>query len=188
MKRLAITGGVYKNYRLTCPPGEIRPATNIMREAVFQILDNKFHLSKNDSNQFHFLDLFSGSGLMAIEAVSKGFAFATGVEKDRLKWQVILKNFSIAPNKFKLIKDSAEKFLLLNTKPFDVINVDPPFNYAYKHDLMNKIIVSRTCTTKSVIIIHIPQKEHLATSYNSFIQIDSRNYGGSAIHIYQYQE
>lgn len=198
MKQLIISGGIYKNHKIACPPGEIRPPMNIMREAIFQILDNRFHFMQASDNiacnntprenGLSFLDLFSGSGLMAIEAISRGFSYATSVEMDKQKWKVIYNNISVGDKKIYLAKESAEKFLLRNNKVFDIIFVDPPFRYKYKNDVIKKVIRSRACAQTTVMIIHMPKKESVIDLYDSFVKVSSRNYGGSGIHIFTHAQ
>ena len=60
---MRITGGVLKGRSIKCPDGIIRPAMDKMKESVFSILQDITDLS--------FLDLFSGSGSIAIEASSR---------------------------------------------------------------------------------------------------------------------
>ena len=182
MKKLVISGGIYKNKKITCPPGEIRPVMSLVREAMFQILEHHFMVSLEHCA---FLDLFSGSGLMSIEAVSRGAQCAVSVEIDRKKWPVIQNNFSIQKEKFTLVREPAERFLLKNSQKFNVIYVDPPFNYRYKNDLMKKIINSKAIDEHTIISIHMPRKEPLASTCGSFIRVKERNYGGSALYFYR---
>ena len=81
---MRITGGLYRGRTILCPPGEIRPAMDRMRESLFSIL--------GDISQAPFLDLFSGSGLVGIEAASRGAQPVHLVELDAGKKATILKN------------------------------------------------------------------------------------------------
>ena len=73
---MRITGGELKGRIIKCPDGIIRPAMDRMRESVFAVL--------GPLNGASFLDLFSGSGTIAIEAVSRGASSVELVEKDRI--------------------------------------------------------------------------------------------------------
>ncbi len=61
---MRITGGFYKGRTVVCPPGVIRPAMDRMRESLFAIL--------GDLTGTSFLDLYAGSGVVGIEAASRG--------------------------------------------------------------------------------------------------------------------
>ena len=69
---MRITGGKLKGRIIKCPDGVIRPAMDRMRESVFSII--------GDLTDKSWLDLFSGSGTIAIEAVSrKCFGYRKGL-------------------------------------------------------------------------------------------------------------
>ena len=74
---MRITGGKLKGRNIKCPDGVIRPAMDRMRESVFAIL--------GDLSGKSWLDLFSGSGTIAIEAVSRGATHVELCEKDKIK-------------------------------------------------------------------------------------------------------
>ena len=76
---MRITGGELRGRSIKCPDGVIRPAMDRMRESLFAIL--------GDLSGKSFLDLFSGSGTIAIEAVSRGASHVELVEKDKIKIQ-----------------------------------------------------------------------------------------------------
>ena len=84
---MRITGGRYSGRRITCPPGVIRPAMDRMRESVFAILGPLDGVS--------FLDLFSGSGVVGIEAASRGASRVVLVERDRKKRSAMEENARI---------------------------------------------------------------------------------------------
>ena len=84
---MRITGGQLKGRIIKCPDGVIRPAMDKMRESVFAIL--------GDLDGKSWLDLFSGSGTIAIEAVSRGASNVELCEKDRLKIKTVLENVSL---------------------------------------------------------------------------------------------
>ena len=84
---MRITGGELRGRIIKCPDGVIRPAMDRMRESVFAIL--------GDLSGKSFLDLFSGSGTIAIEAVSRGASHVELVEKDTIKIGTVLKNVAV---------------------------------------------------------------------------------------------
>ena len=85
--RMRITGGVLRGRKIDCPVGIIRPAMDKMKESVFSIL--------GDIEEHSFLDLFSGSGSIALEASSRGANPVVLVEKDKIKFNTIKKNIQI---------------------------------------------------------------------------------------------
>ena len=102
---MRITGGKYCRRNVVCPPGVIRPAMDRMRESLFSILGDLSGLS--------FLDLFSGSGCVAIEAASRGAEPIHLVEMDRGKRETIEKNLSfVEEEKVELAKKIASREML----------------------------------------------------------------------------
>ena len=84
---MRITGGKLKGRIIKCPDGVIRPAMDRMRESVFAII--------GDLTGKSWLDLFSGSGTIAIEAASRGSSDIELCEKDRIKVNTVLENVSV---------------------------------------------------------------------------------------------
>ena len=85
---MRITGGTLKGRTIPVPPGVIRPAMDRMRESVFAVL--------GDLSGSSFLDLFSGSGIIILEAASRGAVYLEAVEADRIKWKTLISNVSLS--------------------------------------------------------------------------------------------
>ena len=117
---MRITGGKLKGRVTETPYGKmaIRPAMDKMRESVFNIIG--FSLEGKS-----FLDLFSGSGTIALEAVSHGASAVTLCEMDKSKAKTILKNVKMAEEVGVRINCrfmSVELFLKRCKEKFDHIN------------------------------------------------------------------
>lgn len=175
-------------HSILCSGKNLRPVMAKTRNSVFQIIFNYFQKQDWRNEPLAFLDLFSGSGLMAVEAVSRGFARAVAVEKDPGKWKTIKENFAIESNAFTLIRSPAERFLLRNRSAFDAIYIDPPFIYRYKNDLLRRISKSSVVHSQSLIIIHAPTQETLLFNTEELQNIDKRKYGGSTVGFYILQQ
>src|ERR1043165_1090466 len=76
MASLRITAGTLRGRRVAVPPTDIRPTSERARQAYFNIVAERIAGA-------HFLDLFAGSGVFSLEAVSRGAASATAVERDK---------------------------------------------------------------------------------------------------------
>jgi 16S rRNA (guanine(966)-N(2))-methyltransferase RsmD len=144
-----------------------------MRESLFAILGPLDGLS--------FLDLFSGSGLVGLEAWSRGARPVVLVEKDRGKRRTIIGNLSDLSPAPRLQIEPVERFVARNRTAFDVVYLDPPFDYAYKRDLLERLARSRSITETTRIVIHAPRGEALGNGGGSLTQTDQREYGGSVV-------
>lgn len=168
---MRISGGVLCGRRVAVPSGTIRPAMDCMRESVFACL--------GDLTGRSFLDLFSGSGIVALEASSRGANPVEAVEKDKVKRPTMLSNVSIAPVRIACRFMPVELYLQRAKNAFDVIFCDPPFPYQYKQDLIQKIAGSALTKNGSLLLLHRPRGEIVAGA--GFTLKESREYGRSVV-------
>ena len=175
---MRVTGGTLKGRILKCPEGIIRPAMDKMKESVFQII--------GDLSEKSFLDMFSGSGSIGIEAASRGAQTVYCVEKDKIKIPVILENVSIAPVKIQCKFMAAELFLKRNKLQFDYIFLDPPFPYNFHKDLVAMCCDTGTLKEDGTLMIHRPQEKNLPDTISGFHRIDQRSFGRSIVDFYHF--
>lgn len=121
---MRITGGALKNHPLIAPKGtKTRPTSDKLRQSLFNICQHYVEGA-------HFLDLFAGSGAVGIEALSRGAASATFIEKERLAANALrknLQNLNLSSPSTLLIGDVLTLLKKLKGKTFDLIYVDPPY-------------------------------------------------------------
>lgn len=178
---MRITGGVLKGRNIKCPDGIIRPAMDRMRESIFAIL--------GDLSGKSWLDLFSGSGTIAIEAVSRGAKNVHLCEKDRIKIKTVLDNVSITEKELDVKINchfmSVELFLMRCKDQFDYIFLDPPFPYKYRKDLIKSVGKNNLLTENGTLLIHYPEEDALPDKIGNLILTDKRIYGRSIVNFYQ---
>lgn len=177
---MRITGGKLKGRVIKCPDGIIRPAMDRMRESIFAIL--------GDLEGKSWLDLFSGSGTIAIEAVSRGSKEVQLCEKDRIKIKQVLENVSVTEKELGVKIGchfmAVELFLKRCKDTFDYIFLDPPFPYKYRLDLL-KIIEKRSLVKDDgLVMIHFPEEDMLPEKIGTLSLTDKRVYGRSIVHFY----
>ncbi len=175
---MRITGGRYRGRRIACPPGEIRPAMDRMRESLFAILGNLEGLS--------FLDLFSGSGVVGIEAASRGAEPVHLVEMDRGKRAVIQKNIAIVESDIRLYLQRAQRFIAGVQRPYDIVYADPPFPMKDKQSLCRTAGERGAVAPRGLFIIHHPAEEVWEDQVGPFTCIDVRRYGRSVLRFFRY--
>lgn len=131
---LRIVAGKYKGRVLVSPSMVTRPTTSMVRQALFNIWSDCI-------GGADFLDLFSGSGAVGLEAMSRGAKEVFLVESNKKALQVIVKNIaSLGIEKsVKLVKDDVLKFLHFNQKKFNLIFVDPPYDWIPGHGSRGKL-------------------------------------------------
>lgn len=124
---MRIIAGTHKGRTLKTPKWEgLRPTSDKLRETLFNIL-------RNQVDGARVLDVFSGTGAMALEALSRGAASATCVESDRRAAGLIAENVALCreSDRCVIIRDVASRALQQPVPggPFDIIVLDPPYDY-----------------------------------------------------------
>ena len=123
---MRIVAGQYKGAPLRAPRGlDTRPTSDKVREAVFSILVSVDGL--------RVLDLFAGSGAMALEALSRGAARATLVDTSAAAIDVISRNLTSLGVAAEVRRMPAAAFLeraSSDGRQYDLVFVDPPYRQA----------------------------------------------------------
>lgn len=180
---MRITGGIYRGRRIDCPPGVIRPAMDCMRESLFSIL--------GDLSGESFLDLFSGSGCVGIEAASRGAATVHLVEKDKLKLATIKANISFVKDcDIKVFLTDVMRFLSMVKMDYNIVYADPPFPMDGKVQLANLVQSSQAVRKGGLFIIHYPEEEkgQWPQRIGDLALIDERSYGRSHLKFFRRDE
>jgi 16S rRNA (guanine(966)-N(2))-methyltransferase RsmD len=143
-----------------------------MRESVFATL--------GDLSGCSFLDMFSGSGIIALEAASRGADPIAAVEMDPLKRKVLLQNVSLSPVRIHCHFMAVELYVKRARTGFDVIFCDPPFSYRFKWDLVRAIADSPLLAEGSRLLMHRPREEALEPA-KALVWEASKEYGRSVV-------
>ena len=170
---MRITGGTLRGRQVKVPAGIIRPAMDRMRESIFAVM--------GDLTGFSFLDLFSGSGIMALEAASRGASCIEAVEMDPLKRQTIISNVKISPVRIFCRFMPAELYVKRAKRHFDYIFCDPPFPYRYKWELVKAIADSRLMKEGSRLLLHCPREDLRDNPCTNLHMEDTREFGRSIV-------
>ena len=124
---IRIVGGKFKGQKLQVPHGDkVRPTSNKIREAVFNILN---HLI--DFDDYLVLDLFAGSGALGLEAISRGCSESFLIEANAKHFHILKENASFLQNNatIKTIRHKAERWLpsFSDNSKNCLIFLDPPY-------------------------------------------------------------
>ena len=181
---MRIIAGKAKGHRLKVPKGTTRPATDLVRGAIFSILESI------TSDWAQVLDLFSGSGALGIEALSRGAGWVDFVEHEPRCCDIIKQN--LEKTKFTaqahIYCCSVRKALSFLDKEYSIIVVDPPYSNASIGSLVTQLATSKLVKASSIIVVthspHLP----LNSTYATLNLIKERRHGDSCIVIYQQKE
>lgn len=168
---MRIVGGKYKG-RIFKPNKKFkaRPTTDLAKEGLFNILENRYDFS--DKNV---LDLFSGTGSIGYEFISRGCMNITFVEKNYHHFSFIKEIIALLGIKnARLFKTDVFIFLKKSNEKFDIIFADPPFELKNLAELPDSVLNAGILTENGVFILEHP-KEYSFTNHPNFKEI--RNYG-----------
>jgi 16S rRNA (guanine966-N2)-methyltransferase len=129
-----VVAGELRGRRIEAPPGnDTRPTTDKVREAVFNALG-----SLDLVRDARVADLFAGSGALGIEALSRGAAHCTFVERDRSALRVLRDNLDHlgVADRARVVAGDA---IATAGGDFDLVLADPPYQFDGWSDLLSKI-------------------------------------------------
>ncbi|HEX9161317.1 MAG TPA: 16S rRNA (guanine(966)-N(2))-methyltransferase RsmD [Thermoanaerobaculia bacterium] len=132
MSSLRITAGTLRGRRVTVPPAAVRPTSERARQAYFNIVGGRIEGAR-------FLDLFAGSGIFSFEALSRGAASATAVERDTRNVALIAKEAAAFGVQVKTVTADTLQFVRRAAEPFDLVYADPPYAYEDYGELVEVI-------------------------------------------------
>ena len=145
---MRIIAGAHKGRTLKAPKWDgLRPTSDKLRGTLFNILQTRIEGSR-------VLDVFAGTGAIALEALSRGAVAATCIESDRRAAALIAENATLCreSERCAIIRDVAARALVkaIAGGPFDIIVLDPPYDYA---DLESTVASAATQRAEGGIVI-----------------------------------
>lgn len=180
---MRVITGIAKGKRLKTLDGQdVRPTTERVKEAVFSIIQFEIEGRK-------FLDLFSGSGQMGIEALSRGAKNAVFVDCRREAVNVIksnLENTGLSHNALVINSDSLAYISRQQSEKFDLAFLDPP----YGTGLLQKALPLTALQIKKTgtIICERPINEEIPEKIHGFALDRNYRYGKIMISTYRYED
>lgn len=153
---MRVIAGIARSLQLKTPEGmDTRPTTDRIKETLFNMI-------QNDVPGGVFIDLFSGSGGIGIEALSRGAKKAYFVENDRHAIECIeanLKHTKLTENAMVLKQDAMTALQYSIHEPADVVFADPPYQKGYHRMLLTAAAGSRAVTEDTLLIIEETKDE-----------------------------
>jgi 16S rRNA (guanine966-N2)-methyltransferase len=139
LEAMRVVGGRTRGRRLKSPPGrDVRPTADRVREAVFDVL-----ASMGAIEGAAVVDLFAGSGALAIEALSRGAARATLVERDPSALEAIrsnLENTGFTSSAQVVASDVHTWLRRRGSVAADVVFCDPPYGFEEWQDVVGRLV------------------------------------------------
>ncbi|GMI68445.1 hypothetical protein like AT3G28460 [Hibiscus trionum] len=192
-KLLQVLGGKAKRMKLLSPKGmDVRPMMEVVKGAAFDILQAADG-SPASLRPGRWLDLYSGTGSVGIEAISRGCSEVHFVEMDpwvisnvlrpNLEWTGFLDVSVIHPVRVETFLEQADQFAGSNG-PFDYISVTPPYTQVDYGTLMAQISKSAIVGEDTFIVVEYPLRTDMLDSCGCLVKIKDRRFGRTHLAIY----
>lgn len=171
---MRVISGKFKGRQLVdFQAAHIRPTTDRVKETLFNKLMGYVEGAR-------VLDLFSGTGNLAIECISRGAAWVDLVESHKQSLAIIRENLQ----KLKISEgckvhalDVFRYIAGYDGEKYDIVIADPPFTQSLAHELGEKIGASRLLAPGSIVVIESSSKERLDENYPGLNRLDQRAFG-----------
>jgi 16S rRNA (guanine966-N2)-methyltransferase len=173
-------GGEFRGRSLAVPPGA-RPTEGRVREALFSIWQDRLEGAR-------VLDLFAGSGVVALEALSRGALSALAVDEDLRSIKTLEANAGRLGERLVEIRrltlpGGLARLVEQGAGPFDLVYIDPPYNYNLYAETL-QALVPLLAEDADVAVEHSARRD-LPMEAGPLTRVDVRRYGESAISFYR---
>ena len=177
---MKVISGNLKGRKLTVPRGhKVRPTGARVKEALFSILAEGVIGAD-------VLDLFSGTGNIGVEALSRGANSSLFIENDPKTLLILEKNLRELSliNRSKVIKLDVPRGLKLLHKggaKFDIIFIDPPYIYPKIWDIFSAVSKYDILKEGGIVVWEHDSKKIPKLQYGTLKMIETKKYGDTAI-------
>jgi 16S rRNA (guanine966-N2)-methyltransferase len=183
---LRIISGIYKNMSIpTIKKANYRPSTGRIREALFSIISSGKIVDQDYMIHSEVLDLFSGSGSLGFEALSRGAKSACFVDFSRNNLDCAY-NFATKLNR----QDDTEFIctdasnLYESRKKYNLIFLDPPYGRDMVIKSLKSLLLGNWCAENALIAIESSKTEKFDfTEFSDLEVVIDRIYGNSKLQI-----
>lgn len=182
---MRVIAGEYRGRKLRSLEGEnTRPTTDKIKEAIFNMIGPYFPGGT-------VLDLFSGSGALAIEAVSRGITEAVCIDRSYLAIQIIEQNIALTKEteKFTVRKMSAQQAIRQlaaeGHAPFDLIFLDPPYKQQQIVKIIGELQEAGLIAPKGKVVCETNKQTDFPEAVSGLQQVKNQTYGITRITVFQ---
>lgn len=174
---MRIISGKYKGRHLYSSKNQsIRPTTDRIKEYIFNIL-------QDFPRESRILDLFSGTGSLGIEALSRGATQVTFVDIAHSSVKVLKKNLVRVKveEHYEIVQKNALTFLRQNKIPYDLIFADPPFKWNHYIELLPLAFLPENLTDYGIMVLESEKMHDIEWETNIYEVIRQKKYDRSLI-------
>lgn len=178
---MRVISGKYRGKKLISPINDnVRPTTDKVKECVFNML-------QFDIVGSNFLDLFSGSGAIGIEAISRGAEFVTMVDNSKDSLKVIKHNLSNIEGNFEILEKDYESAIKFTNKKYDIVYLDPPYVFNNIDKMLDLLHTNNVLNLNAIIIYESLYESNKKANNENYILQKSKKYGTICVDTYLYK-
>lgn len=160
---MRIISGKFRGKRLQAPKNlPARPTTDFAKEALFNILGNRL-----DFHDLRVLDLFSGTGNLSFELVSRGAPFVLAIDNNFGCTRFIANTAKkLEADEIKVYKSDVFKYLKNSRDQFDLIIADPPYDLDNKTEIIDLIFEKELLSEDGIFVLEHPDQDSFSNHTN----------------------
>lgn len=155
---------------------DIRPTTDMVKEAIFNII-------QFDIEGRSVLDLFAGTGQLGIECLSRGAKEVTFVDQSKEAIAIVKQNLKTCGLEGRVVQDDSIAFLRRGAK-FDVIIIDPPYASDLINNALSVINSVDILSEGGIIVCESSREKELPPMQSPYFMKKKYNYGKVKITTY----
>ena len=159
---------------------DTRPTADRVKEAIFSVI--QFEIEGR-----RVLDLFAGSGQMAIEALSRGAAEAVLVDQSKESISIIRQNLNKTrlADRARVVCSDYMEFLNKANGGFDLIFLDPPYREKFLENALKRISEIDILKSGGIIVCERPADKALPDDFAAFRRVRDYRYGRTGVTLYR---
>jgi 16S rRNA (guanine966-N2)-methyltransferase len=178
---LRVIGGELGGRRLKGPPRSgVRPTTDRVREAMFEVLGDAVDGAR-------VLDLYSGTGALGIEALSRGAEWCDFVEADSKACEVIRSNLMLTAlvDRTHVHPVQVSRAFPRLEGPYELVVADPPYEYDRAEAELAEVISRGLLARGGTLVVEHSQRKVWPQQVGGLPQLTSRRYGDTRVTFYR---
>jgi 16S rRNA (guanine966-N2)-methyltransferase len=179
---MRINAGSARGRKLSRPPRSgVRPTTGRVRGVIFDIL------AAQKADLGRVLDLYSGTGALGVEALSRGADYCDFVDADRKACAVIRENLARTgwQERARVLGLPVARALGQLDGPYDVVVADPPYEYDRAELELRGLLEQGLLAPDGVLVVEHSKRRTWPEQLGDWRQVLSRRYGDTGVTVYR---
>ncbi|MHB1415546.1 MAG: RsmD family RNA methyltransferase [Chloroflexota bacterium] len=203
---MRVIAGSAKGRPLHAPRGQaVRPTSDKIKGSIYSMLESMLVARLPESEEGYaqaqiwedkrVLDLYAGTGALAIEALSRGAAFASLVEASQAACRIIRRNLKETGLEAKAhlhcvtVQSALREDSVLRTEgSYDIITLDPPYADPALAGVVEAVAASALVHQNTLVVVEHSRRVALEDEYEGLARIRERTHGDTTVSIYVNQE